>query len=453
MTALAYENRKQQLVDFLRDHEGQIRLGKETSNLFRERVRNNKPKLDVRQFNHVLNINREESYVEVEGMTPYSILVDACLKEGVMPTVVPQLKSITIGGATTGCGIESSSYKYGLVHEGVREIEVLLADGGIVLATPENEHSDLFFGFPNSYGTLGYALKLKVKTVPVKPYVHIQHQKFSEPERFFEAMNEVCDLTGHNDNKYENDFVDGSIFSANEMYLTTGKFVDEAPYTSDYTYKNIYYKSIKEREEDYLTTHDYIWRWDTDWFWCSKNMLAQNPLIRRIYGKKRLNSIFYTKIMRWDSKWGLTALINDILGTHSESVIQDVEVQISQAVEFFKFYFENIKFTPVWVCPIRPVSKNAKFDLYQMEPDKLYVNYGFWDVIRTSEPYPEGHFNKLIEQRVQELGGNKSLYSDSYYDKATFWQIYDQSTYEALKHKYDPGRILNDIYAKCVLHE
>ena len=447
MTAITYENRKQQLVDFLQTNndKGQIRLGKETSNLFRERTKSEAPKLDVRQFNHVLNVDREQGYVEVEGMTPFSTLVDACLKEGVMPTVVPQLKSITIGGATTGCGIESSSFKYGLVHETVREIEILLADGTTVLATPDNEFKDLFFGFPNSYGTLGYALKLKVKTVPIKPYVHIQHQKFTGPEKYFAAMNEACNLTD------EYDFVDGVIFSPDEMYLSTGQFVAEAPYTSDYTYKKIYYKSIRERDEDYLTTHDYIWRWDTDWFWCSKNMLAQNPLVRRIYGKRRLNSVFYTKIMRWDSKWGLMTLVNDILGTNSESVIQDVELPVSQAIEFFKFYFEHIKITPVWVCPTRPYNKDAKFDLYQMNANSLYVNFGFWDVMRTGESSPEGHFNKLIEQRVQELGGNKSLYSDSYYDKETFWQIYDHASYSALKQKYDPKGLLKDIYTKCVL--
>jgi len=449
MTVLTYENRKQRLVDFLAGHNGQIRLGKETSNLFRERAQVKAPKLDVRQFNHVLDVNLEAGYVEVEGMTPYSILVDECLKHGVMPTVVPQLKSITIGGATTGCGIESSSFKYGLVHEGVREIEVLLADGSTVIATPDNEHKDLFFGFPNSYGTLGYALKLKVNTVPVKPFIHIQHQKFTNPKEFFAAMNVACERSDGNDN----DFVDGSIFGECEMYLTTGTFVDQAPFTSDYTYKNIYYKSIRERDDDYLTTHDYIWRWDTDWFWCSKNMLAQNPLIRRLYGKQRLNSVFYTKIMRWDSKWGLMSLINQILDLHTESVIQDVEVGIDKAEDFFKFYFENIKFTPVWVCPIRPYNKNVTFDLYQMDAGKLYVNFGFWDVISTREAYPKGHFNKLIEKRVQELGGNKSLYSDSYYDEKTFWQIYNQPAYKQLKQKYDPRYLLKDLYTKTVLRE
>ena len=43
-----------------------------------------------------------------------------------MPLVVPQLKTITLGGAVTGLGIESTSFRHGLPHESVREMDVLL---------------------------------------------------------------------------------------------------------------------------------------------------------------------------------------------------------------------------------------------------------------------------------------------------------------------------------------
>ena len=92
-------------------------------------------------------------------MTSYGKLVDVTFAHGLLPGVVPQLKSITIGGACAGLGIEASSFRYGLAHETVDEIEVLLADGDIVVCTPTNAYSDLFFGFPNSFGTLGYALR------------------------------------------------------------------------------------------------------------------------------------------------------------------------------------------------------------------------------------------------------------------------------------------------------
>ena len=41
-------------------------------------------------------------------------------------------------------------------------MDVLTGAGDIVTATPTGEHADLYFGFPNSYGTLGYATRLRV---------------------------------------------------------------------------------------------------------------------------------------------------------------------------------------------------------------------------------------------------------------------------------------------------
>ena len=48
-----------------------------------------------------------------------------------------------------------------------------------------------------------------------------------------------------------------------------------------------------------------------------------------------------------------------------------------------------------------------------------YVNFGFWDVKRTRAAHAPGHFNRLIEAKVAELGGIKSLYSDCYFSEAS----------------------------------
>lgn len=448
MSTLAFEEKKQRLVEFLRTHPGTpVRLAKPTSNLFRDRKPVPAARLDVRDFNQVLRVDPARGFVEVEGMTPYVTLAAECLAHGVMPAVVPQLKSITIGGATTGCGIESSSFRYGLVHETVQEMEILLADGTTVVATPDNEHRDLFFGFPNSYGTLGYALRLKALAIPVKPYVRLTHIRHTSPGAFFEDLARQCERDG------PNDFVDGVVFAPDEMIITLGRFVDHAPYTSDYTYERIYYKSLREREEDYLTTEHYLWRWDTDWFWCSKNVFAQNPIVRRLYGRKRLNSVTYTKIMRWNSRVGLTRALHRLAGIHAESVIQDVEIPIERAEAFLRFYFDVIRFTPVWVCPTRAYDPRQRFDLYPLDPHTLYVNFGFWDVIRGRKKLPPGYYNRQVEREVMRLGGMKSLYSDSYFTPEEFWQLYNRPAYEALKRKYDPQGRLKDLYTKCVLRE
>ena len=86
-----------------------------------------------------------------------------------MPLVVPQLKTITLGGAVAGLGIESTSFRHGLPHESVRRMEILTGAGEVVTATPDGEHADLYRGFPNSYGTLGYALRLVIDLQPVAP--------------------------------------------------------------------------------------------------------------------------------------------------------------------------------------------------------------------------------------------------------------------------------------------
>jgi FAD/FMN-containing dehydrogenase len=443
MPTSGYAKKKESLAAQLRAGQGPVALHKETSNLFRDRDAGARRKLDVRGFNEVLQVT--SSWVESEGMVTYEKLVDACLPHGVMPAVVPQLKTITLGGAVAGVGIESSSHRQGLVHDSVLEIDVLLGDGRIVTATRDNEHAALFLGFPNSYGTLGYALRVKARTIPVKPYVHLTHLRFSQGTTYFENLEKHLRASAA-------DFVDGTVFGPDEMYITLGRFTDEAPRTSDYTFENIYYRSIREKKEDWLTIKDYLWRWDTDWFWCSKNVLAQNAFFRKfVFGKDRLGSKTYTKIMRWNSRVGVTKKLERLIGVHSESVIQDVDIPISRAAEFLDFYAQNIALWPQWVCPIGfDAQKKESFTLYPMRHD-FYVNFGFWDVKRTREAYPPGHFNRLIEGKVTELGGIKSLYSDSFFPEEEFATLYGGETYGRLKQAYDPGNAFPGLYAKCVL--
>ena len=436
--------RTDRLVDALRHSSGaKIRLAKPTSNLFRDRAPSNVRALDVREFNHVLRVDAAEGIVEAEGMVTYEDLVAATLQHGHLPAVVPELKTITLGGAAAGVGIEASSFKFGLVHESLVELEILTGDGRIVVCTPNNAHADLFFGFPNSYGTLGYALKLKARAIAAQPFVELTHRRFSTADAFFSALADAC--------RASNDFVDGVVFTPDGLYLNTGRFVESAPYTSDYTYERIYYRSIRERESDYLTARDFIWRWDTDWFWCSKNVGAQNPLLRRLYGRERLGSRTYQRIMRWNIRWGVTRKLSRFRHGHTESVIQDVDIPLENAAAFLHFFEREIGLAPVWICPIGATPAADRFTLYRVKPGALYVNFGFWDVAHRAEPHEPGYLNRKIEAEVARLGGIKSLYSDSYFERDEFWRIYGGDAYRALKAKYDPNGAFPDLYEKCVL--
>lgn len=57
-------------------------------------------------------------------------------------------------------------------------MDVLTPAGELLHVTPDGEHADLFAAFPNSYGTLGYALRLVVELAPVKPFVKLTHHRY-----------------------------------------------------------------------------------------------------------------------------------------------------------------------------------------------------------------------------------------------------------------------------------
>src|SRR5262249_11697428 len=100
---------------------------------------------------------------------------------------------------------------------------------------------------------------------------------------------------------------------------------------------------------------------------------------------------------------------------------------------------------PIWICPIQSFD-SPLYDFYKMDPSKLYVNFGFWDSKPTSEK--DGFYNRQIEKKVQDLNGNKSLYSNVFYTKDEFWAIYNEPLYRQLKNKYDQNHHLKDLYQK-----
>ena len=67
------------------------------------------------------------------------------------------------------------------------------------------------------------------------------------------------------------------------------------------------------------------------------------------------------------------------------------------------------------------------------------------------KPIAPGHHNRLVEQKVQELGGIKSLYSDSYFPEEEFWAAYGGEAYARAQAALRSARRFGDLYQKCVL--
>ena len=170
-------------------------------------------------------------------------------------------------------------------------------------------------------------------------------------------------------------------------------------------------------------------------------------MLRRLLGRERLGSRFYQRVMRWNSRWRLLEAAEKLAGYRRESIIQDVDLPLATADGFLRTFMDEIGIFPIWVCPVRDAGATAP--LFPT-PAERYVNFGFWDTLRFSVGYPNGHFNRKVEQAVAAGGGIKSLYSSSFYSEDEFNRIYGGDAYRRLKSRYDPQGALGDLYAKCV---
>jgi len=424
----------------------QIRLAKRTSNLFRARGSTVGPGLDVSGLNGVISIDTAARTADVQGMCTYEDLVAETLPHGLIPLVVPQLRTITLGGAVAGLGIESTSFRSGLPHESVLEMDIFTGAGEVMTASPDNEHADLFRAFPNSYGSLGYATRLRIRLEQVPRHVALRHVRFHEPDKLAAAIVQITD-SGRWDGE-QVDGLDGVAFEPGEYYLTLARWTDEPGPTSDYTGQQIYYRSLQQRETDRLTMNDYLWRWDTDWFWCSGAFGVQNPRIRRFWPRRYKRSDVYHRLVGLDHRFGIMDRLDRRAGRpRRERVIQDIEVPVENLPDFLDWFDEAVGMRPVWLCPL--VARHD-WPSYPLRPGKTYVNVGFWGAVPTGPDAPNAPHNRAIEAKVHELGGHKSLYSEAFYDRETFDQLYGGANLAVVKQTYDPHDRLISLYEKAV---
>ena len=281
-------------------------------------------------------------------------------------------------------------------------------------------HADLFYGFPNSYGTLGYALRLRARTrAGAAVRARRATSGIATRDAFFAALATAC--------ASDADFVDGVAFAPDALYLNVGRFIDDAPSRQRLHVRvDLLPLDRASWREDHLTTHDYLWRWDTDWFWCSKNLGAQNPLVRRLLGRQRLSSRTYQKIMRWNAALERDRAprppaprprrVGDPGHRRAARGRSGVPARSSSS---------EVPIAPVWICPLRGGPDADRFALYPLRPGALVRQ------LRLLGRRAHGRRRSrrrtsiaCVEDTVARLGGIKSLYSESFYDRAAFDAAY-----------------------------
>jgi hypothetical protein len=58
------------------------------------------------------------------------------------------------------------------------------------------------------------------------------------------------------------------------------------------------------------------------------------------------------------------------------------------------------------------------------------------------------NYHKLMEDKLRELGGVKTLISHNYYSREEFWSTWNKRNYDAVKAITDPDNVFRDLYTK-----
>jgi len=406
--------------------------------LFRPNIKKNN-NFSIDNLNGIIKFDAKNKWIEVGGKTRFYDILNFTLKHNLMPKVVPELSSITVGGAICGISIESSSFQYGWVHDSVISMDVLTASGEVLYCTKNNNNKDLFNSIPNSYGTLGYVTKAKIELVETKKYVNLVNHKFYNSKSAFKFIQQsVSNKDIH--------FIDAVAYSKDYIVVILGVLCDNLDYKNDQKYlsnyprNGVYYESIKQKRYDTLSIYDYIWRWDADMFWGVTGVpILKNKWFRRIFGRCILN----TRILRAAQRVSKDYKTKN---QNKEKIIQDLGVPSENAVEFFDWICDDINKFPIWICPVVP--KEMDSHLWTFNKHKLYYDIGVF--VRKIHKHGNNYYNKLIEKKLLELNGNKCFYSDTFLSKEDFNTLIDPEKYNQIKKKYDPNNIFGDLYEKVV---
>lgn len=452
-----HQQKVKKLQELLRRNENICSLKKSApSNTLRNgEYKKESARLDLSSFTEILEWNVEEKWIVVEPKITFKKLCHFTLKQGLIPPVVPEFSSITVGGAIMGAALESSSHRNGQVNDACLEYECLLGNGERITLSP-TENSELFYGCTGSYGTLAILTAIKMRLVLSKKWVKLQFHCFSDLKHATDML-----TTPRTD-----DFIEGIVFSPAHARVITANMTD-SPEESKVFRHNRYWSPwyaqhvLKtQRPEEYMTLEEYLFRFDRGCFWIGRCVHSWRVMTRLLFhlGIPKIKnhsfdpSVWFRLMFGWAfSSSGLYRLWHRVPNQISENLffIHDFYAPFPQAYEVLRSFMEQTEIFPIWLCPIKGTSTPQFLSPHYGGCD--FLNIGLYGIPSRSCSVPE--LSQRLEKEIVAFGGRKMLYSFTYYDRDTFSKIYSKVHYDYLRQKYSAEGAFPPLYDKIVTSE
>lgn len=352
-----------------------------------------------------------------------------------------------------GGSFESGSFYYGQFNDICVSYEILLGNGSIIKATPD-EYQDLFYGLAGSYGSIGVLLGVEIALIPARHDVIIHYHRFNRLSDAIDFFMKKFQKKG------DTQFLEGILYEQNEITVIEGKMT-----SLQYSYpKKAYHepwsrwffqharKTVNKQEvlplKDYLFRHDRAALWmgcylmhpalifrfllakfGLDWFDEIDSFRFQrvcNPgFSKRFCIGRLLSSKFLFSFLH--SGWGSEDWISN------RFIMQNFYLPAQNVAEFVEYVLEETGITPLRLCPVKSTTSPQLFSPHYQPylNGSLLIAVGVYGYQKDAPI-----LTQQLENRAISLGGKKQLYGYSYYSEDGFWNIYSQEEYQALREKY-----------------
>ncbi|KAI4166747.1 MAG: hypothetical protein LQ343_007793 [Gyalolechia ehrenbergii] len=389
--------------------------------------------VDTGKLSRVLEVDEARKTCLVEPNVPMDQLVKATLPHGLVPPVVMEFPGITVGGGFSGTSAESSSFKYGFFDRTVQYVEMVLANGDVVVCS-NDENKDLLQGAAGAMGTFGVVTLLELRLITATKFVRLSYVPVKGVPEAVETLQKLI----RDDSM---DYLDGILFSQNQGAIISGQMTDQR--SEDETIQTFskskdpwFYLHAQKMIRDTTSTTtqlvpltDYLFRYDRGAFWTGSYAFTYFKTPFNRFTRRFFDDFFHTRVMY------KAADASQLLHQY---IAQDLALPFPRATEFIEYTVRSFGIWPLWLCPLKPtpyVTLNP-FPGIGNGASEPILNVGLWGQGPKS-PKAFVAANKDLERKLVELGGVKALYAHTYYTEDEFWRVYDREWYDALREKYN----------------
>nr|POE54283.1 delta(24)-sterol reductase [Quercus suber] len=420
------------------DRKQKFRIFHGSTNSTRASALGRSPKtvVDTSRLNKVLHVDVQAQTALVQPNVPMDRLVEATLQHGLVPPVVMEFPGITTGGGYAGTSGESSSFKHGFFNRTLKQVEIVLANGDIMTCS-DSQNSDLFHGAAGALGTFGVTTLVEIQLRKAAKFVQTTYHPVLSVD---EAIEKCQAFTGPN-SKY--DYVDGIMYSQTRGAIVTGTLTD----TPD---PNLAVRRFSHAKDPWFYLHvqdcianstepvtetiplpEYLFRYDRGGFWVGLAAFKYFRFPFTDFTRWWLDDFLHTRML-------YKALHGS--GESDRMIIQDLALPYANAKKFIEFTDERTGIWPLWLCPLKqspPPTMHPQSAAYEEDGWNLkqMLNIGLWGLgPRSKNQFIE--MNKDIEKKLQELGGMRWLYAQTFHSEEQFWGDFNRIWYDELREKY-----------------